>query len=51
MCYTPRKIEGGVGALRQSDDTNFWISMANLETSMSMDKSYWVIAICLHIDK
>ena len=24
MCYTRRKIEGGVGALRESDDTNFW---------------------------
>ena len=23
MCYTRRKIEGGVGALRESDDTNF----------------------------
>ena len=23
MCYTQRKIEGGVGALRKSDDTNF----------------------------
>ena len=23
MCYTPRKIEGGVGALRESDDSNF----------------------------
>ena len=23
MCYTQRKIEGGVGALRESDDTNF----------------------------
>ena len=23
MCYTWRKIEGGVGALRESDDTNF----------------------------
>ena len=24
MCYTRRKIEGGVGALRESDDTNLW---------------------------
>ena len=23
MCYTRRKIEGVVGALRESDDTNF----------------------------
>ena len=23
MCYTRRKIEGGVVALRESDDTNF----------------------------
>ena len=23
MCYTRRKIEGGVGTLRESDDTNF----------------------------
>ena len=23
MCYTRRKIEGGVGALPESDDTNF----------------------------
>ena len=23
MCYTRRKIEGGVGALEESDDTNF----------------------------
>ena len=23
MCYTQRKIEGGVGALQESDDTNF----------------------------
>ena len=23
MCYTQRKIEDGVGALRESDDTNF----------------------------
>ena len=23
MCYTRRKIEGGVGALREADDTNF----------------------------
>ena len=23
MCYTQRKIEGGVGALRDADDTNF----------------------------
>ena len=23
MCYTRRKIEGGVDALRESDDTNF----------------------------
>ena len=23
MCYTRRKIEGGVGALRESVDTNF----------------------------
>ena len=23
MCYTRRKIEGGVGALREPDDTNF----------------------------
>ena len=23
MCYTQRKIEGGVGALRESDDTHF----------------------------
>ena len=23
MCYTQRKIEGGDGALRESDDTNF----------------------------
>ena len=23
MCYTQCKIEGGVGALRESDDTNF----------------------------
>ena len=23
MCYTQRKIEGGVGALRESDDANF----------------------------
>ena len=23
MCYTRRKIVGGVGALRESDDTNF----------------------------
>ena len=23
MCYTQRKIQGGVGALRESDDTNF----------------------------
>ena len=23
MCYTRRKIEGGVGALRGSDDANF----------------------------
>ena len=23
MCYTRRKIEGGVGALREYDDTNF----------------------------
>ena len=23
MCYTRRKIEGDVGALRESDDTNF----------------------------
>ena len=23
MCYTRRKIEGGVGALRESDDSNF----------------------------
>ena len=23
MCYTRRKIQGGVGALRESDDTNF----------------------------
>ena len=23
MCYTRRKITGGVGALRDSDDTNF----------------------------
>ena len=23
MCYTRRKLEGGVGALRESDDTNF----------------------------
>ena len=23
MCYTRRKIEGGVGALRESDDANF----------------------------
>ena len=24
MCYTQRKIEGGVGALGESDDTNFF---------------------------
>ena len=24
MCYARRKIEGGVGALRESADTNFW---------------------------
>ena len=23
MCYTQSKIEGGVGALREPDDTNF----------------------------
>ena len=23
MCYTRRKVEGGVGALGESDDTNF----------------------------
>ena len=23
MCYTQRKIQGGVGALRESNDTNF----------------------------
>ena len=23
MCYTQRKLEGGVGVLRESDDTNF----------------------------
>ena len=23
MCYTRRKIQGGVGALRESDDTNY----------------------------
>ena len=23
MCYMRRKVEGGVGALRESDDTNF----------------------------
>ena len=23
MCYTRRKIQGGVSALRESDDTNF----------------------------
>ena len=23
VCYTQRKIQGGVGALRESDDTNF----------------------------
>ena len=23
MCYMQRKIQGGVGALRESDDTNF----------------------------
>ena len=23
MCYTRRKIQGGAGALRESDDTNF----------------------------
>ena len=23
MCYTRRKIEGDVGVLRESDDTNF----------------------------
>ena len=23
MCYTRRKIQGGVGALREFDDTNF----------------------------
>ena len=23
MCYTQRKIEGGVGALQEPDDTNF----------------------------
>ena len=23
MCYTQRKLEGGAGALRESDDTNF----------------------------
>ena len=23
MCYTRRKIEGGVGALRETDDANF----------------------------
>ena len=25
MCYTRRKIEGGIGALLESDDTNFLI--------------------------
>ena len=24
MCYMRRKIEGGVGVLQESDDTNFW---------------------------
>ena len=23
MCYTRHKIEGGIGALRESDDSNF----------------------------
>ena len=41
MRYTRRKFEGGVGALRESDDTNFLkpngqSGVANLETSMSM---------------
>ena len=37
MCYTRRKIEGGDGALWESDDANFLNpTMANLETSMSM---------------
>ena len=36
MCYTRREMEGGVVALLESDDTNFWNPMADLETSMSM---------------
>ena len=38
MHYTRRKIQGGVGALREPDDTNILKPnpMANLETSISM---------------
>ena len=31
MCYIRRKIEGGVGALRESDDTKFLKSSGNLK--------------------
>ena len=43
MCYTPSKIESGVGALRESDDTHFLKPNANLETSMSMVCDYSVL--------
>ena len=39
MCYTRRKIEGGVDALREYDDTNFLKLVAILETSLSMVNS------------
>ena len=40
MCYTWRKIDDGVGALQESDDTNFLKPNGNLESSISMVQIY-----------
>ena len=57
MCYTQRKIEGGVVALRESDDAMHNAQctmqalcnlMANLEISMSMGTAHYVV--CMVVD-
>ena len=40
MCYTRRKIQGGVGELRESDDSNFLKPMGNLDNSVSMGRNW-----------
>ena len=49
MCYTQRKIEGGVGALRESDDTNFLkpngqsrnLNIYDVESFLKRDTDTW----------